>query len=340
MEIIRGDWCDILTVIHETYRIWSSGLNKTDYRTYSYVQFSHPWARRNFRAVMLKTGGEIASACKLYEMHYASRGKNFRLLGIGAIYTMERFRGKGYASGLINGIIDLAHEESFDGMILYSDIGPDYYHQFGFEEFNSTDFYIYLPHVRNPNLEAYRDLEIPHHFLIPGDIPQMLRHYKRWQRWQPFAVDRTEEYLSYKLARESYLHCHSTLSWPALEVSFIEDRGEGGYMLTETGGSTLRVLEIVGSEDVRKKFWSALFVRAKKDGMRRIRGWEAGIRDMAPTFDPHPFVPHALYGEGTKIGPMPYAERDWGRGMLLPFNAAIAHWIDIVPSPLLEIDHL
>jgi GNAT superfamily N-acetyltransferase len=341
MTIAIADWHDILKVLHETYRIWSPGLSRSAYHQYIWGQISHPWSRRSFRYVVLKERDQVACSCKLYDLPMAARGQEYRVLGIGAVYTLEKYRSRGLAHQLIDDVIDLAEKESYDGVILYSEIGPEFYEEFGFVEVGATDFCAYLPahHAVGADSAASSQNEDRACAPDPNQVPWLTRHYARWLRSRLYGNIRSQEYWLYKLSKERFLHKHSSLSWPQLELTAIEnDLYDSGYMITERGGTTIRVLEVVGSEQASNELWGKLLKRATEKGITRIRGWESGVIDLAPGFSlAQVAARHSL----TRLNhPIEYVERDWGRGMLLALSPELEPWHTCFPCPLLELDHV
>lgn len=346
MSIGSADWHDILPVLHETYRIWNAGLSRSDYQRHLARQMAHPWARRHLRFVVRKVDGVAVASCKLYDIDVISRGRNYRVLGIGAVYTMERFRGKGYAADLIEQVTTSAEEDGYDGILLFSEIGTDYYAQFGFEEFGAAEFCIYI------NDPQPRDAGENTRFPAPSDVDWMCTHYMRWLRSQPFGVARTDSYLDYKLRKETFLQHHSQLSWPAQEliVAYADRNGKNvsssqhdlskfiaGYMLIEQGGATVRILEVIGTEAARAQLWTEVLARSVHVGAQRIRGWESALRDFTPGLLINNVLPEELQKD--TFSSLQFSERDWGIPMFLALNADVESWFSDFPCPLLELDH-
>lgn len=291
MSLQQADWHDILKVLHETVHIWSSGLTPLDYRWFLASQMQSPWFRKNCRFMVYKTGGIIRSSCKLYTLEYSYRGGTYRLAGLGAVYTQLNSRGSGFASELINEVLDFCEEENYDGVVLYSEIGTDFYADFGFEECGSVDFQIEGPLLRSP-IDLPKSGRQVEHNSVPGarplglkDIPFLQRHYKRWLRSQPFGLIRSEDYWSYKLKKEEFLHRHSRSGWGALHLLKADtDDLSSAYSIFEIREESIRVLEIVGSDSGRRKIWANLLTQILKGRNRRLQGWEAVIRDLAPAY--------------------------------------------------------
>ncbi|MDR3616176.1 MAG: GNAT family N-acetyltransferase [Candidatus Obscuribacterales bacterium] len=335
MSLERAEWHDVLTVLRETVSIWSTGLTPHDYRRYIWLQMHHFWGRNNFRFYVYKENNEIKSSCKLYTIKIASRGKEYTFCGVGAVHTLTKHRGNQYARALLKEVVDLCESENYDGMVLFSDIGPDLYEDVGFIEIGSAEFSVYLEPANDAALtEVYSSLSFQP--LREADLDVLIRHHRRWIRHQPFGVVRDSAYWKYKIAREDFLNVNSNLSWPQLQVTLIDgDTTLGGYAITECGGNTLRVMEVVGSDDACVKLWTYLFAWAEANQIKRIRGWEALIRDFEPNYKFESVLSPSL-----SISEMHYSERSWGRCMMLPINPEIDDWLDVNPCPVLELDHL
>jgi RimJ/RimL family protein N-acetyltransferase len=323
-----------LTVLRQTHAIWSAGLSQYDYREYIWRQMTHPWGLRNHKFYVMKIKEEVVSSCKLYTIALNSKTRTFKLAGLGAIYTGLAHRNRGYAAEMIEALIDLCHENEYDGMLLYSDIEPMFYERLGFIPFGAADFTFDLPwHLPPEAPEAVTNYFERHH------IPVVTSIYAKWQRRQPFAFARCEEYFDYKFMKERFLAEHSHLGWPKLQIRFAQGQGsESAYALSETGGSVLRILEVVGCDSGRPQLWSTMFEEAYNQQIKRVRGWEAVAADMAPGYKLA-----SLLTPKCNFVPLPavhYYERDWGRPMILPFSRELESWTDYFPCPILELDHL
>jgi GNAT superfamily N-acetyltransferase len=344
MAIEQADWKDILEVLHETEKIWSVGLSKDHYQRYIFQQLNHPWGRRHFHYIVCRKNERIVASCKFYDLLYTARGKTYRFAGLGAIYTKEAFRGKGYATELMQHMISLAESDNLDGIILFSDIGAEFYQSFGFLEFGSANFSIELPISKD--VEGFPNRKEPRHrhvsyfnHLGKHNIGFVERHYMRWLRTQPFGIVRTSDYWSYKVSEEEFLHHYSKLSWPQLWlISVDEDYAKAGYAIIEYGGTTLRVLELIGAQEAKIPLWQNIFKSAGQLGATRIRGWESLLRGLEPGFSIRNLVPEDIYPNFNE--PVRYSERDWGRPMILPLNPETEKWTQAFPCPILELDHL
>lgn len=360
MKLEQADWQTLLPVFRETYQIWSPGLSRSDYLEYQEKQIDDLWARRNLRHLALMRGQKVLSSLKLSKLNLQIRDRTIPIGGIGAVYTQLDSRNQGYASELLDQTIDLAKEEGMQALLLFSDIDCEFYSRLGFDEIGSADMLIYLPSNKNHT-------HIPDHFRFEGNdriivesdgrqvlvdrqelsfehLAEVARHHRQWLRLQPYGIERDERYFHFKLMRESYLHNHSRLSWPALKLTTASFDGNIlGYAITESAGGVLRVLEVVGKGSTRDAIWGALLVRALKDRLSRVRAWEALAQEFAPSYSLnqvlHRLGLKAVTGESYK-GQLNYYQRSWGKGMIMPLEEELEGLCQIAPCPLVELDHL
>jgi predicted acetyltransferase len=327
-ELHVADWADMLAVMRETYKLWNAGMSRADYDRWTTTQLEHPWARKNFRYYVLREGAQIVASCKIYTLPFLARGVEYKIAGIGAVFTMPRHRGQGHATKLLEGIIEMAEQHDFDGLLLYNDIDCGFYEQLGFELMSDHEFYLWLtaPSVERQIMSDQTFAEDLHEhspellLVEPDLVPEMVSHYQRCLPAQAFNLRRTESYWQFKLNREMYVQQHSRQQRPALEMLAVDmSSSSGGYALFEHTGKILRVLEVVGKPEAQESLWRNLLRTALLRRVHLVRGWES----CAPKII-----------RGTK-----FVERDAAKPMLLPLNPACESWVDATPCPLFELDH-
>lgn len=189
-----------------------------------------------------------------------------------------------------------------------------------------------------------KSFDLHHEKLLPEHLDFTARHYMQWLSRQPYGIVRDRNYFSYKLMREMFLHSHSRLAWPALNITKVSANGmPGGYAITESAGGVLRILEIVAPLEFREPIWAGLLVRALEEKLMRIRAWEGLANDFAPSFNLKQLINKCGLDEilptGYK-GQLNYYDRSWGRGMILPFDDKLTDLHLTAPCPLVELDHL
>jgi GNAT superfamily N-acetyltransferase len=142
-----ADWYEIQQVLKETYEIWSPGLSRECYIDFVFKQMTHPWCHSNYQYLILrdkKQSKTPAASLKYYNLSFSYRGQSLKFAGFGAIYTRKDLRGLGYATELIKLCLDRAWYDGCHGTILFSDIAPRFYRNFGFFDMNNEKFVLSL----------------------------------------------------------------------------------------------------------------------------------------------------------------------------------------------------
>ncbi len=336
MMLQKAEWYEIEQILRETYDIWSPGLSRDQYKEYIFRQMSHPWARQHFEYLILRNeSGLPFSSLKYYRISLTNAGQVYDFVGLGAIYSQRKFRKQGYGKRIIELSIEKAVAENRQGLMLFSDIDPKYYQQFGFVDLGNKKFYIEL--ANGPAIKSQAVVERLE--LRPEVLDKLYRYYRRWLCSQAFGVVRSPTYWHFKLWRERFLFQHSRLAWPAMElVSINRKQDDSGYCLIEYGGSLLRILEMAASQSALPELWQAVIQRAQELQIRRISGWESILSHLGPGFSLRQLTtlaPVAPYCRSIS-----FVEKTCGRCMILPLTPAVSNWISARPTPLLELDHL
>ncbi len=117
---------DLPSVFEMGFESWAEGKSLPEY--VSFCRQS-PKYQKGLRYV-LETSGLLVSSCMCYEYRLASQTK---VLGIGSVATGKNFRQKGYASHLLEQILNGYTKNNFyDTFVLCSDITPKFYEKLGF----------------------------------------------------------------------------------------------------------------------------------------------------------------------------------------------------------------
>lgn len=131
-KFVRAGALLIDRVIDETYPIWNEGLSLDGYRRWNDIQMRAPWGKDHLWRVALIDGDQILASAKWYDLRCELKGAGVRVLGIGAVFTPERHRGKGHARELMRQMMAAADREGYAAALLFSEIGAPYYEREGF----------------------------------------------------------------------------------------------------------------------------------------------------------------------------------------------------------------
>lgn len=258
-----------------------------------------------------------------------SRSQQYRVAGIGAVFTPESCRGHSYAAEMLKELIEHCRIAGYDALLLYSDIDVAYYEKLGFHRLDDSNFYLEADRATlGASLERLDWLSgsvssdaIDLRTLSLGDCQTMSRHYNRVLGQKSYGVKRSYMYWQYKVFRELYLFQNSNLTYPKMELLSLNfGCSDGAYALFEQGGSTLRVLEVVGGHSQRLLLWAGILRLSQNRKISLIRGWQSAAPDDIKEWQSY--------------------TRSWARPMLFPLNKRLEPWLEEDSCPLYELDHL
>ncbi len=211
----------------------------------------------------LEIDGKLVSSLKRYRLAYHTPTGLMPTIGLGAIFTPESERGKGYAGQLIKATLKEAADEGFSGAMLFSDIGAKYYEQFGFRAF-----------PLNRAIVAANSETLPANLRLIPSTPQDIRKLLAFrEQYRP-----QNNWTTFYDSKNWPLFCAWALDEPPI---LIEYRGtEIGYISVATGKEALGVPEICVPESFRPQVWSILKTIAHERKLTAIRGWLRS--DQAP----------------------------------------------------------
>ncbi len=314
---------EIDSVLNETYKLWGLELGHSAYVDFIWGQLTHPWGRRHFKYWVGRCADQVVTSCKLYDLEFRARGRSYKIGGLGAVFTPERYRGSGYAASALEQLSEHCRGNGYDGLLLHSDIDVSYYERLGYVEMGSCDFQLPLPDVSGAGVKPLASSLLPVRPVTLLDVPAMVRHYQRWLSRCPYGIDRSEDYWHYKLGKELTMEAQSTKMRPTIEILETDfATAGGGYALIEYAHSRLRVLEVCGAPGAVERLWQGILALAHERGARLVRGWVG----VAPQ-------------NVISMRWLTFVERRWARPMLKPFCEEVESWLDQPQSMLLEMGH-
>ena len=125
-------------VLPHTLALWGAGRPADAYAAQTSDLANSRYGRKNYRTLALSNGNsDVLCSFKRYEREAILRGDTLRGMGIGAVFTPEENRGRGYASAMLGLALDQGRRDGFDFAYLFSDIRPQFYADIGFTELPS-----------------------------------------------------------------------------------------------------------------------------------------------------------------------------------------------------------
>ena len=132
MDIVIADGALLDQILGLTFDIWNEGLSTRAYGQWNTAQLRTPWGQAHLQRFALVDGGQLLATAKRYRFRARLDGQVGWMAGIGAVYAPPSQRGHGYASTLIERLLDI---ERRDGVLLaawFSEIGTSFYERLGF----------------------------------------------------------------------------------------------------------------------------------------------------------------------------------------------------------------
>jgi len=125
-----------------TYPLWHDGLSRSAYGRWFAAQVATPWGRRHLTRWALVDGDSLLATAKLYMLDASFGGRDIKIAGIGAVFTLPEHRGRGAARELVDRLVGHASQSGADAALLFSEIDPAYYARLGFTAFANHDLAI------------------------------------------------------------------------------------------------------------------------------------------------------------------------------------------------------
>ncbi len=124
-------------VLPLTLPLWGNGRTLETYRAQTSELACRTYAKHHYRTFGLTSGGGPLASFKWYEREARAGKERLQAAGIGAVFTPEQLRGRGYAGAMLGLALDRARDSGFDFAYLFSDIHPQFYKMLGFIELPS-----------------------------------------------------------------------------------------------------------------------------------------------------------------------------------------------------------
>ena len=120
-------------IFDNTYPIWNEGLTRAAYGQWNTAQLKTAWGHRHLqRFALLDDQGNLLASAKRYRIDVRLDGREGWMAGIGAVFTPESRRGRGYSMTLLEMLIEQERAAGALLASLFSEIGAEFYERLGF----------------------------------------------------------------------------------------------------------------------------------------------------------------------------------------------------------------
>jgi GNAT superfamily N-acetyltransferase len=134
MQLVTAEPPILEEILDATYPVWHEGLTRDAYARWNAAQLRTPWGADHLRRfALLDDRRRWVASAKRYLWPIRLDGVDAVMCGVGAVFTRPDERGRGYASLLIERLLELSRREGATVAGLFSEIGDRFYERLGFK---------------------------------------------------------------------------------------------------------------------------------------------------------------------------------------------------------------
>ena len=262
-------------VLPRTASLWAGTRDFERYVAQTEAIARSGYGRRHFRTIGLYDGETLLASMKRYERTLRFGEHRLRAFGIGAVFTPEELRGRGYASAMLAMNLDAAREDGYDLAYLFSDIRPKFYADLGFTLLPSRAISLRVDGLATPRIEVRR--------LEDDDWAGVRRCFELCERGRGWGLVRTPLVWEWLRLRMQQGAEHSVGEQTNLVVR--RGRGIAAYVLgVRAPEHDAYLLDEFGFADAEAAALVPALLRSAAGDLHRVTGWlpPDGARERLP----------------------------------------------------------
>jgi predicted N-acetyltransferase YhbS len=244
-------------------KLWAGRRDLETYQRQTTEIARSPYGRESYATFGFEHDGTRVASCKRYLRTIRFGSKQLRAAGIGAVFTPEAFRGRGYASAMLASLLDERRAAGDDIAYLFSDIRPQFYAELGFHELDSRAISLRSDALPTTRVTVDR--------LETRDWPAVARAFAARDGERPWAFERNARVWNWIRLRMKHGSEHTAGS----ETNLVIRRGRtlAGYILgVRAPEHDAYIVDEFGWNE-RDEDVVAPLLRAAAGDLRRIVGW-------------------------------------------------------------------
>lgn len=230
-------------VLNDTHPLWGDGLSRENYAKSWTAQLKTAWGRQHLDRVALVDGPHVLSSAKRYDLSIRIDGRIRRVLGIGAVFTAEAHRGRGFGRELITRMLDTAVTEGQEFAMLFSEIAPAFYERLDFVPVPLVETTLEVDQKRGGApamlVRSVDDKDIP-------SIAEMSAFRTREAR---LSLDRSEDFIRFNITRKRLHSGLAPIGRRNTEVLVVEEGSQAVAYLVSTEEDGRWMIEEAGDRD-------------------------------------------------------------------------------------------
>lgn len=199
MRVIPAEGPLLESILDLTYPVWGEGLSRQAYGQWNAAQLRTRFGReRLHRFALVDDAGRLLATAKRYRFDGRVQRREGVISGLAAVFTPPELRGRGYATALIEQLVDRERREGSMAAALFSEIGASFYERLGFAAMPLDEVTV------NVNLKGGS----PAMLVRAGDdrdLPDLARMHEIRAAEASFALRRTPALIHYAIAKKRLL---------------------------------------------------------------------------------------------------------------------------------------
>lgn len=213
MNVVVADGPLLDQILGLTYEVWNEGLTERAYSQWYQAQIRTPWGRNHLqRFALVDDAGKPLATAKGYRYRVRLDGRAGWMAGIGAVFTPPLQRGRGYASQLIEQLIEASRRDGALFVGLFSEIGTSFYERLGFAAVPIDEVTIRVERKNGAPAMLVR-------FGDERDLPALEEMHRVRSSSVRFALDRDRSMIHYAVSKKRMLA--GLGPWGLRQVEFV-----------------------------------------------------------------------------------------------------------------------
>jgi GNAT superfamily N-acetyltransferase len=199
MNVVVAEGALLEEILGLTSEIWNEGLTERAYSQWYRAQIRTPWGRAHLqRFALLDDAGRLLASAKRYRYRVRLDGRSGWMAGIGAVFTPPLQRGRGYASQLLERLLETERQDDVLCAGLFSEIGTAFYERLGFSAVPLDEVTVRVERRDGAPAMLVR-------FGDERDLPAMEEMHRVRSGHARFALDRDRSMIHYAVSKKRML---------------------------------------------------------------------------------------------------------------------------------------
>ena len=199
MRLVVAEGDILESILDATCPLWSEGLTRDAYARWNAAQMRTPWGKQHLqRFALIDDSGRWVASAKRYRLSVRLDGVDGTMFGIGAVFTREDERGRGYGSAIVEQLVAQARNENALVAGLFSEIGERFYQRIGFETVPMDEVDVQVVQKDGAPAMLVRSGE-------ERDLASIAAMHERRTTGVPFALRRDPALIYYALSKKRLL---------------------------------------------------------------------------------------------------------------------------------------